>query len=157
MKSKSKRQQKAEKKATRKAIAAEKKELAALKKSGNLQHASELQKSRETRKAEKKEQRKAARLEKRTRRAEKSAHAFAVSAAGGFAGFGAAAVALLALWIPMAAAHNAFPIIPPINNKVQIARSYVTAYLTGNDVDLNDLSAYGINELTPRTLSFDPL
>ena len=156
-KQKQKRQQKAEKKATRKAIAAEKKELAALKKSGNLQHASELQKSRETRKAEKKEQRKAARLEKRTRRAEKSAHAFAVSAAGGFAGFGAAAVALLALWIPMAAAHNAFPIIPPINNKVQIARSYVTAYLTGNDVDLNDLSAYGINELTPRTLSFDPL
>ncbi len=156
-KQKQKKQQKAEKKATRKAIAAEKKELAALKKSGNLQQASELQKSRKIRKIEKKEQRKAARLEKRTRRAEKSAHAFAVSAAGGFAGFGAAAVALLALWIPMAAAHNAFPIIPPINNKVQIARSYVTAYLTGNDVDLNDLSAYGINELTPRTLSFDPL
>lgn len=156
-KQKQRREQKAEKKATRKTIATEKKELAALKKAGNFQQASALQKSRETRKAEKKALRKAARLEKRTQRAEKSAYSFAVSAAGGFAGFGAAVVALLALWLPMATAKNAFPIIPPINNKVQIARSYVTAYLTGNDVDLNDLSAYGINELTPRTLSFDPL
>lgn len=152
-----KKQRKTEKKAARKAIAAEKKELAALQKAGDLQGASALQRVRETRNKERKTRRKDAHRKKQAMRAEKSAYAFAVSAAGGFAGFGAAAAALLALWIPMAAAKNSFPIIPPINNKVQIARSYVTAYLTGNDVDLNDLSAYGINELTPRALSFDPL
>lgn len=153
-----KQQQKAEIKAAKKAIADERKELAALKKAGNShQEVSALQKARKARKEAEKKRRQAVHMEKRSQARKKRSHAFSVSAAGGFIGFGAAAVALLALWIPMAAAKNAFPIIPPINNKVQIARSYVTAYLTGNDVDLNDLSAYGIDELTPRSLSFDPL
>lgn len=152
-----KKRAKAEKKAAKKAAAAEKKELSALKKAGDLQALSQLQQKRKVQREARKAQRTALRKEKQKRRREKRAHAFSVTAAGGFAGFGAAALALLALWIPMAMSKGAFPIITPINNRVQIARSYVTAYLTGNDVDLNDLSAYGINELTPRSLSFDPL
>ncbi len=152
-----KRQRREEKKAAKKARAAEKKEIAALKKAGNLQAAAGIQQKQEQQRQERKMEKAAARAEKRQRRREKDTHTFAVSAAGGFAGLGAAVLALLALWIPMAMTKGNFPIIAPINNKVQIARSYVTAYLTGNDVDLNDLAAYGIDELTPRSLSFDPL
>ncbi len=81
----------------------------------------------------------------------------AVCAAGGYLGIGAAAAAFLAVWIPMSVTHNSFPIIDFINNKAQISRAYITAVLTGNDVDLNNLQAYGISELAPRTLSFEPL
>ena len=153
----SKKQLKEEKKAIRKACAAENKELAALKKAGNLQAAASMKQRQAQQKRTAKMKRAAARAQKRQRLKEKNAHAFAVCAAGGFAGLGAAVLALLALWIPMATAKENFPIITPVNNKIQIARSYVTAYLTGNDVDLNDLAAYGINELTPRSLSFDSL
>ena len=153
----SKRQRREEKKAARKARAAEKNEIATLKKAGNMQAVAGIRQKQEQQRKEEKQKKVAARAQKQKTRREKNAHAFAVSAAGGFAGLGAAVLALLALWIPMAMAKGNFPVITPINNKVQIARSYVTAYLTGNDVDLNDLSAYGINELTPRSLSFDPL
>jgi transglutaminase-like putative cysteine protease len=153
----SKKQRREEKKAIRKAHAAEKKELVILKKAGNLQAAAGIKQRQEQQKQAVKMKKAAAQAQKRQRRKEKNAHTFAVCAAGGFAGFGAAVLALLALWIPMATAKENFPIITPINNKIQIARSYVTAYLTGNDVDLNDLAAYGINELTPRSLSFDSL
>lgn len=153
----SKKQARLEKKAIRKAAAAEKKEMSALKKAGNLQALSSLQQKRKAQKEARKAQKEAQRKERRVRQKEKRSHAFSVTAAGGFAGFGAAALALLALWLPMVMSKGAFPIIAPINNKVQIARAYMTAYLTGNDVDLNDLSAYGINELTPRSLSFEPL
>ncbi len=153
----SKKQRKEEKKAIRKARAAENKELAALKKSGNLQDVAVIKQRQAQQKQAVKMKKSAARAQKQQRRKEKNAHAFAVCSAGGFAGLGAAVLALLALWIPMVTAKESFPIITPINNKIQIARSYVTAYLTGNDVDLNDLAAYGINELTPRSLSFDSL
>lgn len=153
----SKRQRREEKKVAKKARAVEKKEIVALRKAGNLQAVAGIQQKLKQQKQEQKKNRAAFRAEKQRRRKEKDARSFAISAAGGFAGLGAAVLALLALWIPMAMAKNNFPIITPINNKVQIARSYVTAYLTGNDVDLNDLSAYGIDELTPRSLSFDPL
>ncbi len=153
----SKRQRREEKKTAKKARAAEKKEITALKKAGNLQAVAGIQQKQEQQRKERKMERVAARAEKLRCRKEKDARTFAVSAAGGFAGLGAATLALLALWIPMAMTKGNFPIIAPINNKVQIARSYVTAYLTGNDVDLNDLAAYGIDELTPRSLSFDPL
>lgn len=80
-----------------------------------------------------------------------------VSFMGGFAGAGTVAVVFLSLWIPMASVSNNFRIIDPINNRVQIVRTYVTAYLKGNDVDLNQLYAYGIDDLAPRKLTFDPV
>ncbi len=80
-----------------------------------------------------------------------------VSAAGGIAGIGAAILALLVAGLPALAINKPFAKIEPVYNKVKIANHYVTAYLSGNDIDLNDLSAYGIEELTPRTLSFAPL
>lgn len=80
-----------------------------------------------------------------------------VSFAGGYGAAGVALCVFLALWLPMVTVHGAFKTIDPINNKLQIARAYYTAYLKGNDVDLNDLYAYGIDELTPRLLTFDKL
>lgn len=78
------------------------------------------------------------------------------SAVGGFAGGMALIVAFCAIWLPFSTVEKNFPIIDIINNKMQIARMYVTAYLMGDDVDLNSLSLYGgVAELNPRTVDFD--
>ncbi len=77
-------------------------------------------------------------------------------AGGGFVGTMAILAAFLTIWLPLAAIEENFPIIDAINNRMQIARMYVTAYLMGDDVDLNSLSLYGgVSELNPRTVSFD--
>lgn len=97
--------------------------------------------------------------EKRAVRAKKRAAYLArlkTTAAGGYAGMMAAVVAFLAVSIPTAAIDGNFPIIDVINNKMQLARTYVTAYLMGDDVDLNSLALYGgVAELNPRTVNFD--
>lgn len=60
------------------------------------------------------------------------------------------------VWIPYAAVSKNFPIIDVINNKMQLARTYVTAYLMGDDIDLNSLSMYGgVAELNPRSVDFN--
>lgn len=77
-------------------------------------------------------------------------------AAGGFAGGMAVVIAFLALWIPLMVVSKNFPIIDVINNKMQLARTYVTAYLMGDDIDLNSLAMYGgVDELNPRTVNFN--
>ena len=77
-------------------------------------------------------------------------------AGGGFVGTMAIIAAFLTIWLPLTAIEENFPIIDAINNRMQIARMYVTAYLMGDDVDLNSLSLYGgVSELNPRTVSFD--
>lgn len=77
-------------------------------------------------------------------------------ACGGFAGMTALVIAFLAIWLPYSVISKNFPIVDFINNKMQIARMYVTAYLMGDDVDLNSLSLYGgVAELNPRTVDFD--
>lgn len=79
-----------------------------------------------------------------------------VRASSGFAGGMAMLVAALAVWIPYAAVSKNFPIIDVINNKMQLARTYVTAYLMGDDIDLNSLSMYGgVAELNPRSVDFN--
>ena len=76
--------------------------------------------------------------------------------ASGFAGGMAMLIAALAVWIPYAAVSKNFPIIDVINNKMQLARTYVTAYLMGDDIDLNSLSMYGgVAELNPRSVDFN--
>lgn len=77
-------------------------------------------------------------------------------ACGGFAGGMALLIAFCAIWLPYSVIKKNFPIVDVINNKMQIARMYVTAYLMGDDVDLNSLSLYGgVAELNPRTIDFD--
>ncbi len=77
-------------------------------------------------------------------------------AVGGFAGGMALVIAFCAVWLPYSTIKKNFPIVDLINNKMQIARMYVTAYLMGDDVDLNSLSLYGgVAELNPRTVDFD--
>ncbi len=79
-----------------------------------------------------------------------------IRSASGFAGGMAMLIAAIAVWIPYAAVSKNFPIIDVINNKMQLARTYVTAYLMGDDIDLNSLSMYGgVAELNPRSVDFN--
>ncbi len=93
---------------------------------------------------------------KRKQKNEKDVLSFKTRAASGFAGAMAMIVAFLAIWIPVAAVKKNFPIISFINNRMQLARTYVTAYLMGDDVDLNSLAMYGgVAELNPRNVDFN--
>ncbi len=81
---------------------------------------------------------------------------FKTVAAGGYAGVMAMIIAFLSIAIPMAAVQKNFPIIDFINNRMQLVRTYVTAYLMGDDLDLNSLAMYGgVAELNPRNITFD--
>lgn len=135
----------------KKAKAARRAVLSAHKEAAKKAKAQEKQRRKAEKKAEKKKS-----PDKEARKAERKRRRF-VSYMGGYAGVGTLAVVFLALWIPMATVSGNFRIIEPINNKVQIVRTYVTAYLKGNDVDLNELYAYGIDDLAPRKLTFEPL
>ncbi len=104
-----------------------------------------------------KEEKKLDRKARAKERKEKALKKQRSSMAGGYAGIGVALIAFLAVWLPMSIAKEPFREIGPINDRVQTARAYVTAYLRGSDVDLNDPYAYGIDDLAPRQLSFDPL
>ncbi len=77
-------------------------------------------------------------------------------AGGGFAAMAAVLVALAALLIPHALIDENFPVIRALDKKIRIVRLYATAYLMGDDIDLNSLSLYGgVTELNPRNVSFD--
>ena len=81
---------------------------------------------------------------------------FKTRAASGFAGGMAMLIAFLSIWLPLVAIKKNFPIIDVINNRMQLIRTYVTAYLMGDDVDLNSLAMYGgVAELNPRTVDFN--
>lgn len=102
------------------------------------------------------EEKQSARKTARAARQEKLLQANRKIAGGGFAAVLSMVVAVVAIWLPTQAIEENFPIIDAINNRMQIARMYVTAYLMGDDVDLNSLSLYGgVSELNPRTVSFD--
>lgn len=121
---------------------------AAVKKSKNADEAASLAQAKNDAKA-------AAKLERREKNAGETAN-LKTRAASGFAGGMAMLIALLAIWIPLIAIDKNFPIIDTINKPMQLARTYVTAYLMGDDVDLNSLAMYGgVAELNPRTVDFN--
>ncbi len=98
---------------------------------------------------------KAAARAKKKETGKASAARFKTVAAGGYAGVMAMVIAFLAICIPLAAVDKNFPIIGFINNRMQLVRTYVTAYLMGDDVDLNSLAMYGgVAELNPRNVTF---
>ncbi len=155
----SKRRAKAEKKQIKINAKAEKTEIKRLKKEaakGNDSAKSALEAKNQA-KTNKKVQTKAVKNAKKELKKAIRHRRDLISAAGGIAGIGAAILALLVAGLPALAIDQPFAKIEPVYNKVKIVNYYVTAYLSGNDIDLNDLSAYGIEELTPRTLSFAPL
>lgn len=116
----------------------------------------ELRRSEKAKLAAAQSQKKAERQAKQAVRREKLLTANKKIAGGGFAAVLAMVVATVAIWLPAKVIEENFPIIDAINNRMQIARMYVTAYLMGDDVDLNSLSLYGgVSELNPRTVSFD--
>ncbi len=147
-----KRAAKEEKKAARLARKEEAKKMrakaASVKKSKNADEAAALKKA----KADARSASRAAKKEANTGRVTK----FKTVAAGGYAGVMAMIIAFLSIAIPMAAVTKNFPIIDVINNKMQLVRTYVTAYLMGDDLDLNSLAMYGgVAELNPRNITFD--
>ena len=73
--------------------------------------------------------------------------------ASGYAGGTAILAAALAVWLPFSAISGNFMTIDFINDPVSVAREYVTAYLRGDDIDLNNMR--DVAELTPRTLTYD--
>ena len=92
----------------------------------------------------------------RQKKNEKEVTSLKTRAASGFASTMAMILAFLALWIPYSAVKKNFPIIDVINNRMQLVRTYVTAYLMGDDVDLNSLAMYGgVAELNPRNIDFN--
>ncbi len=95
----------------------------------------------------------AAAKEKKRLRAEKETIARKTLSASGYAGGTAVIAAALAVWLPFAVITGNFVTIDFINDPVSVAREYVTAYLRGDDIDLNNMS--DVAELTPRTLTYD--
>lgn len=147
-----KKNAKAEKKAAKLAAKEERKKLrlraAAVKKSKNSDEAAAISQAKNDAKA-------AAKLARQQKNAGEVEH-FKIRAASGFAGGMAMLIAAAALWIPLLAIDKSFPIIETINKPMQLARTYVTAYLMGDDVDLNSLAMYGgVAELNPRNVDFN--
>lgn len=98
-----------------------------------------------------------AKREKRIARRTARKNRFLNVSAGGFAGAGAAVVALVALALPNSLIDENFPIIESLDNKIRVVRMYATAYLMGDDIDLNSLSLYGgVSDLNPRSVTFSP-
>lgn len=100
-------------------------------------------------KRQKAEERRKARRERNER---ESAVRKTLSASGYAGGFGIL-LASLAVWLPFALVQGNFATIDFINDPVSVVREYVTAYLQGDDIDLNKLG--NVAELTPRTLTYD--
>ncbi|MBQ2729650.1 MAG: transglutaminase domain-containing protein [Clostridia bacterium] len=105
----------------------------------------------------KKAEKKSAANQRRKEKKARELKARKTSMAGGYTAFGVALIAFIAVWLPLAVVDGPFNEIKPINSRVQTVRAYVTAYLRGSDVDLNDPYVYGIDSLAPRKLSFEPL
>lgn len=135
----------AERKAEKLARRREKKEFAALPKEAKARRAAE-------RKAEKKVKADAEREKRRERNSAESLVRKTLSASG-YAGGTAVILAACAVWLPFATVSGNFLTIDFINDPVSVAREYVTAYLRGDDIDLNNMG--NVAELTPRTLTYD--
>ncbi|MBQ7827643.1 MAG: transglutaminase domain-containing protein [Clostridia bacterium] len=140
-----KKKAKAEAKLQKKALAKEKKEFKKLPKEEKARRIA-------AKKADKKAKDDAAR-EKRRQRHESETVVRKTLSASGYAGGTAILAAALAVWLPFSAITGNFITIDFINDPVSVAREYVTAYLRGDDIDLNNMG--DIAELTPRTLTYD--
>ena len=150
------RQKKADKKAASKAKAAEKKasKAAAAKERAEFKKLSPEEKAAKfSAKKSSKKAKAAAEKEKRQKQSEAETAVRKTLAASGYAGGAAVIAAALAVWLPFAAITGNFFTIDFINDPVSVVREYVTAYLKGDDIDLNKLGS--IAELTPRTLTYD--
>ncbi len=150
---------KEEKRLAKKAAKEEKANIKKLRASarGGSADAKEKLKLLESKKDSAKADKKALRLEKKAQKREKAHRAYLVSAAGGYAGAGAAVLAFAAVLFPVLIMTKAFPEIPVVYDTINYANSYVEAYLSGSEVDLNDPEVYGPNPLAPRSLTFDAL
>lgn len=108
-------------------------------------------------KAALKKERREKRKKKRKERAVRRTAAAKNRAAGGYSGAIAAAVALLALWLPSVLSSKPFPTIDFIERKVEAIRAYTDDVLMGDDVDLSSGDLYSSYEKFGfETLNFDP-
>lgn len=154
---KAKKEQKAQAAKDKKKAAAERKRLAAAAKKDKAL-AARLAAEKKAKNSDRAAAKKKKRLAKRNAERAKNEKRLQNAAGGGVAGLLAAAIALACVAIPALAISGKFPIIPFINEPVAVAREYVTAYLKGDDVDLNNLDIYDeLSGMVPRKLSFEPL
>lgn len=140
-----KKASKADKKAAKKLLAKERAEFKKLPK--------EEQTRRLGLKKEEKKKKSDAAKEKRRQRNEAETATRKTLSASGYASGTAILIAALAVWLPFSAITGNFITIDFINDPVSVMREYVTAYLRGDDIDLNNMG--DIAELTPRTLTYD--
>lgn len=104
-----------------------------------------------------KAQKKNAAKAKRQQSRERSSQKRATAAASGLAGITALAIAFVAVIAPYQIAKRDFPILDQIEKFMYYTRDYVTTLLTGDDVDLNEMSLYReLSELAPRKISLEP-
>ncbi len=134
-----------------------KKQLSKAKGKSNFQEIKALLEAENAQSIVAKDEKKNAKAKKRADKKQREKNLQRISMAGGFAGAGVALAAFIAVCLPMALIDAPFMTIKPLNDRVQTVRTYVTAYLRGSDVNLNDPYVYGIDALAPRTLSFDAL
>lgn len=82
---------------------------------------------------------------------------FANTALGGFAGLLASGVVFLLVLVPTLVISRAYGKIDIISDLVETARIYVTAFITGEDVDLNNVSIFGEKgeNAGPRSVALD--
>ena len=135
---------------------AERKKLAALAKKGDEAALGSVAKAKEEKKLRRAEK-KAAKAEKKAQRKKAMHESYRISAAGGYAGACTGIVALIAIILPVLIMTREFPAIPGLYDSIENVNLYVSAYLSGSEVDLNSEEIYGANNLAPRTLTFEPL
>lgn len=134
-----------------------KKQLSKAKGKGNYAEIKALLEAENAQSIAAKDEKKSSKAKKRAEKKQREKLLRRISMAGGYAGAGVALAAFIAVCLPMALTKAPFMTIKPLNDRVQTVRTYVTAYLRGSDVNLNDPYVYGIDSLAPRTLSFDAL
>lgn len=82
---------------------------------------------------------------------------FSNTALGGFAGLLASVAVFLLLLVPTLVIDSAYDRIDVISDFMETARIYVTAFITGEDVDLNNVSIFGEKgeNAGPRSIALD--
>ena len=114
--------------------------------------------SRKAAKAEKAALRRRARAERIAESEKKRAYRRRIAAGGGFAGFISALLSLIVASVIAVTCESLAPVIPPLYDPISALNEEITAWLSGGDIDLNELAKHvNVPDLHDRKISFDPV
>ena len=114
--------------------------------------------SRKAAKAAKAAERRRARAAKIAEDEKKRAYRRRIAAGGGFAGFISALLSLIVASIIAVTCESFAPVIPPIYDPISALNEEITAWISGGDIDLNELAKHiTVPDLHDRKISFDPV